>query len=240
MSVARRRFKKLLNRAQAIQKIQHNARIYLQLRDWPWWSLYVKVRPLLAATKTDSALVKKQAELAMAKERAERDQEEKRRLEELKVTLLAEKTQVERDLVSERELARDKDLMLERSKGREAELLEKIAELEDDLTTLDGEREEAVLAKLQNEMEQLVTQAGLLEKQSAAWRQREAGLLSESKDRATAHSKLENERMEMVRLVDNLKRELGQKEEAMKRAKERGDMNAAELEKRLQLEKGKS
>jgi myosin protein heavy chain len=249
MSVARRRFKKLLNRAQAIQKIQHNARIYLQLRDWPWWSLYVKVRPLLAATKSDSALVKKQAELAMAKERAERDQEEKKRLEELKANLVAEKAKVELDLESERQLARDKDLMLERSKGREAELLEKIAELEDDLTTLDGEREEAVaaaeiaklaLAKLQNEMEQLVKQASILEKESTAWRVREAGLLSETKDRASQHAKLENERTEMVRIVDQLKRDLGQKEEALKRAKDRGEMNAAELEKRLQLEKGKA
>jgi len=139
--------------------------------------------------------------------------------------------------------------MLERSKGREAELLEKIAELEDDLTTLDGEREEAVasaetaklgLQKLQNEMEQLVRQASILEKESTAWRAREAVLLSESKDRALTYTKLENERTEMVKIVDDLKRELGQREEALKRAKDRGEMNAAELEKRLQLEKGKA
>ena len=249
MSVTRRRFKKLLNRSQAVQRIQHNARIYLQLRDWPWWSLYVKVRPLLAATKTDSELVKKQAELTMAKERAERDQEEKKRLEDLKASLMAEKTKVEMDLSSERQLAHDRDLMLQRSKATEATLLEKIAELEDDLATLDGEREEAVttadtaklnLAKVQNEMDQLVKQASLLDKEAVAWRKREAELLNQSKDRSSAHSKLENEKSEMSRLVDNLKREVAQKEDALKRLKERGEMNSAELEKRLQLEKGKA
>ena len=45
MHIARRRIRKLLNRAQAIRTIQRNARIYIQLRDWPWWSLYIKVRP---------------------------------------------------------------------------------------------------------------------------------------------------------------------------------------------------
>lgn len=249
MSVARRRMKKLLNRAQAVRTIQRNARVYLQLRDWPWWSLYVKVRPLLAATRTDDELVRKQAELAMAKEREERDKEERQRLEDLKASLAAEKSKVEAELSSERQLARDKDLMLERSKGREAELLEKITELEEDLALLDGEREEAVasaeqakakLRQVEAEFEQLIEQAALLEKDGAAWRKREAELLRETQDRTKTHAKLENDRNELATEVEKLKRDLVAKEESMKRAKDRADMNVAELEKRLQLEKSRA
>ena len=42
---ARRQMKKILNRAVAIRTIQRNARIYGELRDWPWWNLYTKVFP---------------------------------------------------------------------------------------------------------------------------------------------------------------------------------------------------
>lgn len=44
MFSARRQMKKILNRAVAIRTIQRNARVYGDLRDWPWWQLYTKVR----------------------------------------------------------------------------------------------------------------------------------------------------------------------------------------------------
>ena len=40
---ARRQMKKILNRAVAIRTIQRNARVYGDLREWPWWQLYTKV-----------------------------------------------------------------------------------------------------------------------------------------------------------------------------------------------------
>jgi len=43
MFSARRQMKKVLNRAVAIRTIQRNARIYAELREWPWWQLYTKV-----------------------------------------------------------------------------------------------------------------------------------------------------------------------------------------------------
>jgi len=249
MHIARRRLRKQLNRAEAIRTIQRNARTYNELRDWPWWSLYTKVKPLLAATQADSELVKKKAELAMAKERAERDEAEKKRLEELKSLLLAEKTKVELDLSSERQLARDRTDMLERSKRREGELLEKINELETDLDVLGEDREKALveasgakdkLAQIQRQYDALVREADMLEKQSQQWRKREADLLRETKDRSSAHSKLEDQKASLERQVDTLKRELVQKEESTKRSKERMDMNLMEVEKRLQLEKNRT
>ncbi|OCF57867.1 myosin heavy chain [Kwoniella mangroviensis CBS 10435] len=249
MHVARRRILKLINRAQAVRTIQRNARVYLQLKDWPWWGLYVKVRPLLAATRTDDELVRKQAELAMAKERAERDEMEKKKLEELKASLVAEKTKVEGDLSSERELGREKDRMLERSKAREAELEEKIKELEGDIDLLDSEREKAStqadlakekLSKVQADFEALVEQAAMLEKQGSIWQKREAELLKDSKERSNVYSRLEKEKVELQNKVEDLKREVTQKEEALKRAKDRAEANSMEMEKRLQLEKSKA
>jgi len=249
MHIARRRLRKQLNRAEAIRTIQRNARTYNDLRDWPWWSLYTKVRPLLAASQADSELVKKKAELAMAKERAERDEQEKKKMEELRLMLLAEKSKVEQDLSSERQVGRDRDAMLERSKRREGDLLERIGELEAELDAVVADREKAQvesartmdkLAHVQREFDALMEQATMLEKQSKDWRQREADLLRATKDRSSAHSKLEDRKAELERQVETLKREVVQKEEAAKRSKERMDMNVVELEKRLELEKTKA
>lgn len=37
----------------AIRCIQSNGRSYLKVREWPWWRLYVRVTPLLAAARSD-------------------------------------------------------------------------------------------------------------------------------------------------------------------------------------------
>lgn len=249
MYIARRRILKLINRTQAVRTIQRNARAYLELRDWPWWSLYVKVRPLLAATKADDELGKKRAELAMAKERAERDEAERQRLEELRAVLLGEKEKMARDLEAERDLGREKELMLERSKIREAELLEKIEELEKDNELLDKEREQAVmtadrikekLAQVQGNFEALVEQASLLEKQGSDWQKREAELLKDFKERSSTYAKMEREKKDLEGQVGDLKREVNSKEEAMKRLKERLEATRIESEKRLAMEKSKA
>lgn len=52
MWTARRQMKKVLNRAVAVRTIQRNARIYGDLRDWPWWQLYTKVGASLSTTST--------------------------------------------------------------------------------------------------------------------------------------------------------------------------------------------
>lgn len=53
MWTARRQMKKILNRAVAIRTIQRNARTYGQLREWPWWQLYTKVRKVQLARYSD-------------------------------------------------------------------------------------------------------------------------------------------------------------------------------------------
>ena len=59
---------------------------------------------MLAATRNDEELRRKEVELAMVKERAERDQREKEALESLKMQLESEKRKIEEDLEAERAL----------------------------------------------------------------------------------------------------------------------------------------
>jgi myosin protein heavy chain len=147
-SIARRKLNKLLNRAMAVRTIQRNARTYIELRDWPWWQLFNQVKPLLAATREDDQLSKKRTELALAKERAERDEAEKAKLAELQMRLQVEKQTIEASLAAERQSALEKDGLLERSKQTESELQEEVQALQGDIDTLEEHLEAAETARL--------------------------------------------------------------------------------------------
>lgn len=45
-----RKYQKLLEQSRAIRVLQSNVRAYLKLRNWPWWRLFTKVKPLLQVT----------------------------------------------------------------------------------------------------------------------------------------------------------------------------------------------
>lgn len=40
----------------ALQVVQRNLRKYLQLRTWPWWKLWQKVKPLLNVTRVEDEI----------------------------------------------------------------------------------------------------------------------------------------------------------------------------------------
>ncbi|KAH9055174.1 hypothetical protein EDB83DRAFT_1111534 [Lactarius deliciosus] len=245
MFSARRQMKKILNRAVAIRTIQKNARIYAELREWPWWQLYTKVRPLLAATRSDAELHKKEAELLLIKERAERDAKEKEALEGLKMRLEAEKRKAEDALAAERNLAIDKDSLLERSKRRELELEEEVATLQGDLDTLDSQLDRAL--KIQKESEdkhealrQAFDQAAEhlvhLESEQQEWASREEELLKRLASTDQDQEELRREHGELEREATELRRQLSQREEDLSRVKERMETAISELDGKLSSE----
>ena len=104
MWTARWQMEQVFGQAIAIRTIQRNARTYDNLRDWSRWQLYtmvgtpfpgMQVRPLLAATRNDEELQRKELKLTLAKERAEIDQQTRKALERVKVGLQNEKGRVE-------------------------------------------------------------------------------------------------------------------------------------------------
>lgn len=241
----RRQMKKILNRAIAVRTIQRNARVYNELREWPWWQLYTKVRPLLAATRSDEELRKKEAELALIKERAERDSKEREALENLKMSLESEKRKVEEALEAERTLALDKDALLERSKRRESELDEEVAALQSDLDLLDSQLDRAM--KLQKESEekyeslkQAFDQAAehlvRMETEQKEWMDRETELLEELTSAREECDTLSHNQEELRKVGEELKNIAVQQEEDLSRTRERLDLDAKEFESKLEAE----
>lgn len=181
----------------------------------------------------------------MIRERAERDKQEKEALENLKMTLEAEKRKIEDELEAERALGLDKDALLERSKKHEAELEEEIAALQADLDVLDTQLDRAM--KLQKEGEEkyeslrkafdeAAEHLVRLETEQKQWVVREAELteqLSEANDDVEAlHSSLE----ELRKVGEELRNLVLQREEDLIRSKERMDVTIKELEGKLDIE----
>lgn len=67
--LARRNYQKRLQQLNAIRIIQRNCSAYLKLRNWQWWRLYTKVKPLLEVTKQEEKLTQKEDELKQIREK---------------------------------------------------------------------------------------------------------------------------------------------------------------------------
>uniref|UniRef100_A0A8H8CJM1 Nonmuscle myosin heavy chain b n=1 Tax=Psilocybe cubensis TaxID=181762 RepID=A0A8H8CJM1_PSICU len=229
MWTARRQMKKILNRAMAVKTIQRNA----------------KVRPLLAATRNDEELRKKELELALIKERAERDKQEKQALEKLKMTLEAEKRKVEADLEAERSLALDKDALLERSKRREGELEEEIGALQADINTLDSQLTRAMrlqkesedkYEKLREAFDQAAEHLVRLEQGEHTWSTREAELNEELRKANEEIEALQSDLEGIHEVSEELRNLALQREEDLARTKERMDSAVNDLRAKLETE----
>ncbi len=200
---------------------------------------------MLAATRNDDELRRKEAELALIKERVERDKREKEALEALRMRLANEKRKVEVDLEAERTLGLDKDALLERSKQRELELQEDVAALQADLDTLDSQLDRQLANHKATEdkyeaMRQAFDEAAAhlvrLESEQKEWTSKEAQYV-EAID--AAEMKLEvltSERDDLLKSSEDTRRSLMEREEDLTRARERMDITITELEAKLASE----
>jgi len=83
----RRIVRKRLRQRAAKQVLQESAREYKKLESNAWWRLYMRLLPLLAASHDDDEIKRHEMEMAVARERALRDEQEKARLVELESRL---------------------------------------------------------------------------------------------------------------------------------------------------------
>ena len=78
----------------AVAVLQRNIRKYLFLRDWKWWKLYTKVKPLLNVARTEDELRQKEEELNKLREKVIKDETAKKELEESQTQLMEEKNKL--------------------------------------------------------------------------------------------------------------------------------------------------
>ncbi|KAK5953874.1 class II myosin [Knufia fluminis] len=147
---------KQLYRAEATRVIQRNLNVYLDLQANPWWRLFVRMRPLLGATRTASEVKKRDERIEQLHTKMRQDQHERQRVEEERRRAELNMHQIQQTLEAERALALDKEEIFKRLQLRENELSEKLAEAIVEQEQLEDQLDAAIDGKQQGE-EELVT-----------------------------------------------------------------------------------
>lgn len=138
---------KRLYRAEATRIIQRNFQVYLELNNNPWWRLFVRMRPLLGATRTASEVKKRDEKIQKLQEKMQQEIADRQKLEDERRRADTEVQRIQQTLESERALALDKEEIFKRLQQREIDLKEKLAGAIQDQEHLEDQLDELMEAK---------------------------------------------------------------------------------------------
>merc|ERR1712106_1115433 len=128
--LARRNYVKRTQQLNAIRILQRNCSACLKLRNWQWWRLYTKVKPLLQVTKNDEKVLQKETELKEVKEKLESHEKVVGDLDRQYQQALEEKSILAEQLQAETELCAEAEEMRARLAARKQEMEEIIHDME--------------------------------------------------------------------------------------------------------------
>lgn len=140
-NIARKHYNKRVQQLSAIRVIQRNCLSYLKLRNWQWWRLFTKVKPLLNVTRTDEAL-REALDLKKAnEEKLEKTEQAFVEMEKTYRQTSEEKAILQEQLDRERDAFQEADDMRQRLQTRKQELEEL---LNDQMERFDEEEEKVI------------------------------------------------------------------------------------------------
>lgn len=122
---SRKTYRRLQEQRVALIVVQRNLRKYLQLRTWPWYRLWQKVKPLLNVTRIEDEIRALEERAAKAEENYDRESKLRKELEVANLSLLEEKNNLM--------------VALESTKGNVSEYLDKQAKLQSQKADLEAQ-----------------------------------------------------------------------------------------------------
>ncbi|XP_062853394.1 myosin-9-like isoform X1 [Trichomycterus rosablanca] len=158
--VARKAFSKRQQQLTAMRVIQRNCAAYLKLRNWQWWRLFTKVKPLLQVTRQEEEMQAKEEELEKVKEKQQQFEQQLQEYTTKQQQLSAEKQALQEQLQAETELCAEAEEMRARLAARQQELEEILHDLENRV-----EEEEERVVQMQNEKKKMQQNIADLEQQ---------------------------------------------------------------------------
>ncbi|XP_031242283.1 myosin-14 isoform X1 [Mastomys coucha] len=128
--LARRAFQRRQQQQSALRVMQRNCAAYLKLRNWQWWRLFIKVKPLLQVTRQDEVLQARAQELQKVQELQQQSAREVGELQSRVAQLEEERTRLAEQLRAEAELCSEAEETRTRLAARKQELELVVSELE--------------------------------------------------------------------------------------------------------------
>uniref|UniRef100_A0A671P758 Myosin-9 n=1 Tax=Sinocyclocheilus anshuiensis TaxID=1608454 RepID=A0A671P758_9TELE len=128
--VARKAFAKRQQQLTAMRVIQRNCAAYLKLRNWQWWRLFTKVKPLLQVSRQEEEMQAKDEELNKVREKQMVAEQQLKEMEVKQQQLSTEKLALQEQLQAEMDLCAEADEMRNRLVAKKQELEEILHDLE--------------------------------------------------------------------------------------------------------------
>ncbi|XP_075285560.1 myosin-9 [Opisthocomus hoazin] len=128
--LARKAFAKRQQQLTAMKVLQRNCAAYLKLRNWQWWRLFTKVKPLLQVSRQEEEMIAKEEELVKVREKQLAAENRLSEMETFQAQLMAEKMQLQEQLQAETELCAEAEEIRARLTAKKQELEEICHDLE--------------------------------------------------------------------------------------------------------------
>ena len=116
----------------------------MSMRNWQWWKLYTRVKPLLTQARADNDIKKQAEEFEATKKELEKVLGQKKALEEQNAVLAQQKNDMAAQLSSGGDVVSDLEEKLEAIIIQRGEMTDQIKELEDQLTKSEGGSDELI------------------------------------------------------------------------------------------------
>merc|ERR1719283_225982 len=196
-------FLAMLARVRAARCIQTNIRKFLGFRDWSWWNLFTKVKPLLKNAEAEAEAKAKEAEMLEKMAKLEKDAEMLKDLETKVAQLTKEKNDLTLKLATEEENSGDANERLEEMTKLKAQLDADLSEANKDFEELEGKyaklkadnkKLEGDGANLADELATAGENYAKLEKDKQALDLKVKGLTSDLEARDGSIASLQNEK----------------------------------------------
>ncbi|CAI5456207.1 unnamed protein product [Caenorhabditis angaria] len=192
--LSRRLYMKRMQQSSAIRVIQRNGLAYLKLRNWQWWRLFTKVKPLLQVTRTDDEIRAKDDELRATKERLIKMETDFKDNQKKLDQVLVERTVIQEQLQQEAENSAELEEIRNRLQSKKDELEYVVNEMRDRLAE-EEQRNEKVHEERRKQQETVRDLEEQLEQEEQA---RQKLLL----DKTNVDQKLRNLEERLVELQD--------------------------------------
>ncbi|VDM76368.1 unnamed protein product [Strongylus vulgaris] len=247
--LARRLYVKRMQQSSAIRVLQRNGLAWMKLRNWQWWRLFTKVKPLLQVTNQEAAISAKEDELRVVREKLDKvESEYKESLGKID-QVLAERNVLQDQLQQETDNNAELEEVKNRLQLKKNELEEMVNEMRDRLVDEEQRTEKMSLEKkklvetvrdLEEQLEQEEQARQKLQLDKANVDQRVKNVEIKLVDITDAHDKLLKEKRILEDKMNQLNQQLSEEEERVKQvARQRGKVegHVQELEQELLRER---
>ncbi|CAF4029803.1 unnamed protein product [Adineta steineri] len=129
--IMKKEYKNMLAQRLALAVVQRNCRKYLSLRNWAWWKLYTKVKPLLSVARQEDEMKKIEEEYKALKEALEKEEKLRKEVEDNNAKLIREKNDLNQKLESSQSGSSETQEKYTRLVVQKADLEQQIKDLEE-------------------------------------------------------------------------------------------------------------